>query len=54
MRFIANHLDNPLVRILAAPNLAMQRLTTAEPTLDILDVAITAFNSMYDQEKLGV
>jgi uncharacterized protein YqhQ len=54
MRFTANHLDNPLVRILAAPNLAMQRLTTAEPTLDILDVAITAFNSMYDQEKSGV
>ena len=51
MRFTANHLDNRFVRMLAAPGLAMQHLTTAEPTLDMLEVAITAFNSMYDQEK---
>jgi len=51
MRFTANHLDNAFVRVLAAPGLAMQHLTTAEPTPDILEVAITAFNSMYEQEK---
>lgn len=51
MRFTANHLDNAFIRALAAPNLAMQHLTTAEPTLDILEVVITAFNSMYEQEK---
>jgi len=50
MRLIANHLDNPVARILAKPNMAMQRLTTVEPSLDILEVAIAAFNSMYEQE----
>ena len=51
MRFTANHLDNKFIKALAAPNLAMQKLTTAEPTLDILEVAIAAFNHMYDQEN---
>jgi uncharacterized protein YqhQ len=54
MRFTANHLDNAFVRLLAAPNLAMQHLTTAEPTLDILEVAITAFNNMYEQENANL
>jgi uncharacterized protein YqhQ len=51
MRFIANHLDNPIMRLLSAPNMAMQRLTTVEPTSEMLEVSIAAFNSMYDQEK---
>jgi len=51
MRFTANHLDHPLGRILAAPGLAMQKLTTNEPTLEMLEVAIAAFNAMYDQEQ---
>jgi uncharacterized protein YqhQ len=51
MRFSANHLDNRFIKILAAPTLAMQKLTTVEPTLDILEVAITAFNEMYRLEN---
>lgn len=51
MRFTANHLDNAFVRVLAAPGMAMQKLTTAEPTLEMLEVSIAAFNSMYEQEK---
>jgi uncharacterized protein YqhQ len=51
MRFTANHLDNPIGRILAFPGLAMQRLTTVEPTSNILEVAIAAFNAMYEQEQ---
>lgn len=51
MRFTANHLDNPFIRALASPNLAMQRLTTAEPSAEMLEVAITAFNHMYEQEN---
>ncbi len=51
MRFTANHLDNAFIRILAMPNMAMQRLTTVEPSRDMLEVAIAAFNSMYEQEK---
>lgn len=51
MRFTANHLDNRFVRILALPGLAMQRLTTFEPDLDVLEVSIAAFNSMFNLEK---
>ena len=46
IRWTARHLDSPLVRLLVRPNLALQRLTTREPGLDMLEVAITAFNTM--------
>ncbi|MHC1741025.1 MAG: DUF1385 domain-containing protein [Anaerolineaceae bacterium] len=51
MRFTANHLDNSFIRMLASPNMAMQHLTTSEPTPEMLEVAITAFKSMYEQEN---
>jgi uncharacterized protein YqhQ len=51
MRFSANHLDHPIGRILAAPGLAMQKLTTVEPSLDMIEVALAAFNAMYTQEQ---
>jgi uncharacterized protein YqhQ len=51
MRFTANHLDNRFIRILALPGMAMQRLTTVEPTEDILEVAIAAFREMYKLEQ---
>lgn len=50
IRFSARHLDNPVVRAIAAPNLAMQKLTTREPDLEMLQVAITAFNCMMAEE----
>lgn len=50
MRLVANHLDNPFFRFLAQPNMAMQRLTTVEPNIDMLEVAIAAFNAMYEEE----
>ncbi len=51
MRFTANHLSNPFVRLLAFPGMAMQRLTTFEPPIDVIEVAITAFNAMYQLEN---
>lgn len=51
MRFTANHLNNKFVRLLAMPGMAMQRLTTFEPSLDILEVAIASFNAMYKLEN---
>ena len=50
IRFAANHLDNPVMRWLIQPNLALQRLTTREPSLDMLEVGIAAFNAMMAQE----
>ncbi len=39
--FAGKH-PNPLTRALSAPGLWMQRITTKEPTLDMLEVAITS------------
>jgi uncharacterized protein YqhQ len=51
IRWISNHLDNPIVRFLAKPNLALQYLTTREPSMDMLEVAIISFNTMYEKEN---
>jgi uncharacterized protein YqhQ len=51
VRWTANHLDQPLVRVLVAPNLALQKLTTREPSLDMLEVSIASFNAMYALEN---
>lgn len=51
IRWTANHLDWFWVRWMIAPNLALQRLTTREPTLDMLEVAIAAFHTMRSQEQ---
>jgi uncharacterized protein YqhQ len=50
MRFASNHLKNKYLRLLSYPGMAMQKLTTFEPSDDVLEVAITAFKSMYDLE----
>lgn len=50
IRWTANHLTSPLVGWLVKPNLALQHLTTREPDLGMLEVAIAAFKSMRAQE----
>lgn len=47
LRFAARH-DNWFTRIIRAPGMALQHLTTKEPTRDMLEVAITAFNLAMD------
>lgn len=51
IRFSSKHLDSPIVKMLIRPNLALQKLTTREPSLDMLEVAITAFKTMLSKEK---
>jgi uncharacterized protein YqhQ len=46
LRLTARHIRNPLVRLLVAPNLALQRLTTRPPDESMLEVGIAAFNEM--------
>jgi uncharacterized protein YqhQ len=36
------------------PNLALQHLTTREPTRDMLEVSIAAFNSMRTSENIPI
>lgn len=52
LRWTANHQEQPFVRALIKPNLALQHLTTREPTLDMLEVSIASFNAMR-QAELG-
>jgi len=51
LRWTANHLHSPFVRWIIKPNLALQRLTTNEPDLDVIEVSIAAFNAMLEQEN---
>jgi uncharacterized protein YqhQ len=51
IRWTANHLDSPIVRWIIKPGLAMQRLTTREPSPEMLEVSIAAFNAMRARER---
>lgn len=51
IRWTANHLDSRFVQWIIKPNLALQRLTTREPDLTILEVAIQSFQSMRRAEQ---
>lgn len=50
IRWTAAHVQSPLVRWIIKPNLALQRLTTREPSLEMLEVSIAAFNAMRSKE----
>jgi uncharacterized protein YqhQ len=51
IRWVANHLDSAFVRWLIKPNLALQKLTTREPDLSMLEVSIRSFNEMRAAEQ---
>ena len=51
IRFMARHRYNAVVRVLLLPVLGTQKFTTREPTDDMLEVAITAFNSARQGEE---
>jgi uncharacterized protein YqhQ len=52
IRWTANHLDSRLVQLLVKPNLALQHLTTREPSTEMLEVSIAAFNAMRAKEDI--
>ena len=49
IRYAGKH-DNVFVSICAAPGLWMQRITTKEPTDDIIEVGIAALKAVLDEE----
>jgi len=51
IRFMARHRRNPVVIVLLLPVLGTQKFTTREPSDDMLEVAITAFNSAREGEE---
>ncbi len=50
IRWTARHLEWGWVRQLIKPNMALQRLTTREPSMEMLEVSIAAFNAMKAKE----
>jgi uncharacterized protein YqhQ len=53
IRFAARHMDWAWVRVLMTPGLALQRLTTREPDLGQLEVAITSLRAVMTAEQLA-
>ncbi len=51
IRFTAKHQDNPLIRWLIRPNLALQSLTTREPDHAMLEVGIAALERVLAAER---
>lgn len=51
LKFTASHQGNAFIRLITRPNLAMQRLTTREPEIDMLAVAIAAFENVLAYER---
>ncbi len=51
IRFTAAHMDNPIIRAIIVPNLALQHLTTNEPGPEMLEVAICALERVLAAEK---
>lgn len=45
-RWASARINSPIIRILFWPNLAIQRITALEPTEDMIEVALSAFNAM--------
>jgi uncharacterized protein YqhQ len=54
IRWLGNHLDNSIIRVISIPNMALQNLTTREPSPEMVEVAIKAFTSLIEFEKENV
>ena len=53
IRYAARHMDKGWVRVLMRPGLLLQRLTTRQPTLDQVEVAVTSLRAVLTAEKAG-
>ena len=51
IRFTNRYRDNPIIRAVAKPNLALQSLTTREPDASMLEVAIAALKRVLETEQ---
>ncbi|MDQ6918847.1 MAG: DUF1385 domain-containing protein [Candidatus Dormibacteraeota bacterium] len=51
IRYMARHRTNPVVGVLLLPVLGTQKFTTREPSDDMLEVALAAFNAAREGEE---
>ena len=54
IRFSGRHADNPLVRLITAPSLALQSLTTRQPDDDQIEIAIAAMEQAQDADRATI
>lgn len=52
LRWSANNIDNPIVAFIVKPNLMLQHLTTRQPDLHMIEVAIVSFKHVLLSEGL--
>jgi uncharacterized protein YqhQ len=52
LRLTAKRSSSPIFRVLVAPGLALQRITTQEPTDDMLEVAIVALQEALREDGM--
>jgi uncharacterized protein YqhQ len=52
LKFSAAHSGNPIIKILIQPGLALQKMTTREPDLSMLEVSIAALSRLLEEEQL--
>jgi uncharacterized protein YqhQ len=52
LKFSAAHQNNPIIRVLIAPGLALQGMTTREPDLSMLEVSIAALKKLLAEEQM--
>jgi uncharacterized protein YqhQ len=53
LKFSAAHQKNPVMKLLIAPGLALQGMTTREPDLSMLEVSIAALKKLLAEEQLA-
>ncbi|MBN1200272.1 MAG: DUF1385 domain-containing protein [Anaerolineae bacterium] len=53
IRFSGKHQDNPVIRAIIKPNLALQRLTTRQPDHSMLEAGIAALERVLVSERAG-
>lgn len=53
LKFSAAHQHNPIIKILIAPGLALQKMTTREPDTSMLEVSIAALQKLLAAEQLA-
>ncbi len=50
VKWAGNHSENPFVKVLLWPGMQLQRMTTAEPTDDMIEVAVAAMSPIIARE----
>ena len=53
LKFSAAHQSNPIMKMLIAPGLALQGMTTREPDLSMLEVSIASLKKLLAEEQLA-